>query len=86
MADRRLWLALGVVTGIGLENKDTLLLLGASLALGLILARRWDVMRSPWAWAAIAIAPGHLGAQPRLAGDAWLPAIRDGGPHRRERR
>jgi 4-amino-4-deoxy-L-arabinose transferase-like glycosyltransferase len=54
--DRRLWLALGVVTGIGLENKDTLFLLGAGLAVGLVFARRWDVVRSPWAWAAIGIA------------------------------
>ena len=54
--DRRLWLALGVTTGIGLENKDTLLFLGAGLAVGLVLTRRWDVIRSPWAWAAIGIA------------------------------
>jgi hypothetical protein len=54
--DRRLWLAVGVTAGIGLENKDTLLFLGAGLAVGLVLARRWDVVRSPWAWAAIGIA------------------------------
>jgi hypothetical protein len=54
--DQRLWLGVGVTTGIGLENKDTLLFLGAGLAVGLVLARRWDVIRSPWAWAAIAIA------------------------------
>ena len=42
--------------GIGLENKDTLLFLGAGLAVGLVLTRRWDVVRSPWAWAAIGIA------------------------------
>ena len=54
--DRRLWLAVGVVTGIGLENKDTLLFLGAGLAAGLVLTRRWDVVRSPWAWSAIGIA------------------------------
>jgi hypothetical protein len=54
--DRRLWLALGVTTGIGLENKDTLLLLGAGLAVGLVLTRRLDVIRSPWPWAAIGIA------------------------------
>ena len=54
--DRRLWLVLGVVTGIGLENKDTLLFLGAGLAAGLVVTRRWDVIRSPWAWAAIGIA------------------------------
>jgi hypothetical protein len=55
-ADRRLWLAVGLVAGIGLENKDTLLFLGAGLAAGLVLTRRWDVVRSRWAWAAIGIA------------------------------
>ena len=54
--DRRLWLAVGVAAGIGLENKDTLLLLCAGLLVGLVLARRWDVARSPWAWAAVGIA------------------------------
>lgn len=54
--DRRLWLVVGPVTGIGLENKDTLLFLGAGLAVGLLVARRWDVVRSPWAWAAVGIA------------------------------
>ena len=54
--DRRLWLAVGVATGIGFENKDTLVLLGAGLAVGLVLTRRWDVVRSPWAWTAVGIA------------------------------
>jgi 4-amino-4-deoxy-L-arabinose transferase-like glycosyltransferase len=55
-SDRRLWLAVGLVAGIGLENKDTLLFLGAGLAVGLVVVRRWDVVRSPWAWAAVGIA------------------------------
>jgi hypothetical protein len=54
--DRRLWVAVGVVAGIGLENKDTLLFLGAGLVVGLVAARRWDVVRSAWAWVAVAIA------------------------------
>jgi Dolichyl-phosphate-mannose-protein mannosyltransferase len=54
--DRRLWLAVGVTAGIGLENKDTLLFLAAGLAAGLVLTRRWDVVRCPWAWAALGIA------------------------------
>ena len=54
--DRRLWLGVGVVAGTGLEDKDTLLFLGAGLVVGLVLSRRWDVVRSPWAWAAIGIA------------------------------
>jgi 4-amino-4-deoxy-L-arabinose transferase-like glycosyltransferase len=45
--DRRLWLAVGVTAGFGLENKDTLLFLGAGLAVGLVATRRWDVVRSP---------------------------------------
>lgn len=52
----RLWLVVGLVAGIGLENKDTILLLGAGLAVGLLAARRWDVIRSPWAWASVGIA------------------------------
>jgi len=52
----RLWLAVGIATGLGLENKGTLVLLGAGLAVGLIAARRWDVVRSPWVWAAVGIA------------------------------
>ena len=54
--DQRLWLVIGLVAGIGLENKDTLLFLGAGLAVGLLVTRRWEVIRSPWAWAAIGIA------------------------------
>jgi len=54
--DRRLWLAVGVVAGIDLENKDTLLFLGVGLLVALVVTRRWDVVRSPWAWAAIGIA------------------------------
>jgi hypothetical protein len=63
-ADRRLWLVVGLVAGIGLENKDTLLFLGAGLAAGLLLTRRWDVVRSPWAWAA-----------PGIAILLWLPNL-----------
>ncbi|TAM56763.1 MAG: hypothetical protein EPN50_10115, partial [Chloroflexota bacterium] len=55
-ADPRRWLAVGAVVGVGLENKDTLLVLGAGLAVGLILARRWDVLRSRWPWIGLAIA------------------------------
>jgi Dolichyl-phosphate-mannose-protein mannosyltransferase len=54
-ADPRRWLAVGIVAGIGLENKD-LLFLGAALMVGLVIARRWDVFRSRWAWAAIGLA------------------------------
>jgi Dolichyl-phosphate-mannose-protein mannosyltransferase len=55
-ADPRLWLLVGVTVGAGLENKFILLFLGASLVGGLVLMRRWDVLRSPWAWAGLATA------------------------------
>jgi hypothetical protein len=54
--DQRLWLALGLAAGLGLENKYILAFLGAGVAVGVVLARRWDELRSRWAWAAIAIA------------------------------
>ena len=63
-ADPRLWIVLGVVAGIDLENKDIILFLAAGIAAGLLLARRWEVIRSPWAWGAVAI-----------AGIIWLPNL-----------
>jgi hypothetical protein len=55
-ADARLWLVVGLAAGLGLENKFILLFLGASLVGGLVLARRWDILRSPWAWIGLGIA------------------------------
>jgi 4-amino-4-deoxy-L-arabinose transferase-like glycosyltransferase len=46
----RLWLVVGVVVGLALLNKETILLLLGGLVLGLLLDRRWEVFRSPWLW------------------------------------
>lgn len=54
--DPRLWLVVGLVAGLALENKDTVLFLGAGLVFGLVLSRRWDIVRSLWAWAGLGIA------------------------------
>jgi 4-amino-4-deoxy-L-arabinose transferase-like glycosyltransferase len=54
--DQRLWLALGLAAGLGLQNKYIIAFLGAGLAVGVLLDRRWDILRSRWAWAAIGIA------------------------------
>jgi 4-amino-4-deoxy-L-arabinose transferase-like glycosyltransferase len=54
--DPRQWLPVGVTAGLALENKDTVLFLGAGLAVGLIACRRWDVIRCRWAWVGLAIA------------------------------
>jgi hypothetical protein len=48
--DDRWWLAFGVVAGVGLENKISVLFLGFGLVAGLVLSRRWDMMRSRWLW------------------------------------
>jgi 4-amino-4-deoxy-L-arabinose transferase-like glycosyltransferase len=55
--DERLWLAVGVVVGIGLENKQLPLLLVASLGIGLALDRKLvSTLRSPWLWGGAAAA------------------------------
>jgi 4-amino-4-deoxy-L-arabinose transferase-like glycosyltransferase len=55
--DARLWLAVGVVTGLGLWNKQLPVVLVAGLLVGMALtrpARHW--LRSPWWWGGLAIA------------------------------
>jgi len=55
--DRRLWLALGVILGIGLLNKISVLVLGTGIAVGVLLgAVRHDLRRpEPWLAAGIAL-------------------------------
>ncbi len=48
--DPRLWLVFGLVAGLGLLNKISVLTLGFGLVVGLVLSRRWDVFRSRWFW------------------------------------
>lgn len=50
------WVATGVATGIALQNKWLILMLVGSLAVGVVAARRWDLLRGPWPWIAAAIA------------------------------
>jgi hypothetical protein len=46
----RLWIWFGLSSGIGLENKYSMLIFGAGIVLGLLLTpqRRW--LASPWLW------------------------------------
>jgi 4-amino-4-deoxy-L-arabinose transferase-like glycosyltransferase len=63
--DERLWLAVGVVMGVALQNKQLPLLLVLSLVLGLALDRRLlAVLRSPWLWVGAAVAAA-----------IWLPNL-----------
>jgi len=52
----RLWLAFGLIAGLGLLNKLDVGLLGAALAVGLVLAWRVDVIWRPWLWIGLAVA------------------------------
>jgi hypothetical protein len=52
----RLWIAFGVVAGIGLENKHTMLVFGFSLAAGLLLGGEARTYRSKWIWIGAALA------------------------------
>lgn len=55
-ADRRLWLALGAVVGVGLLNKHTMVLWAVALFAGLLLTRERRHLATPWPWAGLAVA------------------------------
>jgi hypothetical protein len=46
----RLWLVFGVVAGIGLENKHSMLVFGFALTAGLLLSGEYRLFRSKWIW------------------------------------
>jgi hypothetical protein len=54
--DARQWLLVGLVVGLGLENKNLVLILVGALACGCLIDRRFDLARSPWLFAAAALA------------------------------
>ena len=54
--DRRLWLLFGVLAGIGLEGKHSLLFFGFALFVGLLVSPQRVVLREPLFWAAGAAA------------------------------
>jgi hypothetical protein len=50
------WVALGVVLGLGLLNKTSMLWFGGAVALGLVLTGHRRTLLTPWPWVAGAIA------------------------------
>jgi Dolichyl-phosphate-mannose-protein mannosyltransferase len=54
--DQRLWLWFGLLSGIGLENKYTILFFGFGVFAGLLLTRERKAFLKPWIWLAAAIA------------------------------
>jgi Dolichyl-phosphate-mannose-protein mannosyltransferase len=68
----QLWLAVGLTIGVGLEAKQTILLLLAGLAIGLVWNRQTSVLSSRWFWVGVAVAVA--GWAPNLlweASHAW---------------
>ena len=54
----RLWLVFGVVAGIGLENKHSMLVFGFALTAGLLLSGEYRLFRSKWIWLGALVALG----------------------------
>jgi len=54
--NQRLWLWFGILAGVGLENKYSMLIFGAGIVLGLLLTPQRRSLASPWLWIAGAIA------------------------------
>ena len=52
----KLWLWFGVLAGLGLENKHSMLIFGFALAAGLLFTRERRWLLSPWLWAGGGIA------------------------------
>ena len=55
-ASPALWLVFGVVAGIGLENKHSMLVFGFALAAGLLVSGEGRFFRAKWIWIAALIA------------------------------
>lgn len=55
-SDPRYWVAIGVLTGLGLENKYSMLLPLAGLLLGLLCSRQRFLLRSRWLWVGVVVA------------------------------
>ncbi|HEX6350353.1 MAG TPA: glycosyltransferase family 39 protein [Candidatus Dormibacteraeota bacterium] len=54
--DHRIWPVLGVAFGLGLETKYQISMLGAGVAVGLLLTRERRQLLTPWPWLGLGIA------------------------------
>jgi hypothetical protein len=60
----KLWLLMGAIIGLGLENKHSMAFFGAALAAGLLLTSQRKLLHSPWPWLGVLVA--FLFALPNL--------------------
>ncbi|HYL78662.1 MAG TPA: glycosyltransferase family 39 protein [Bryobacteraceae bacterium] len=49
--NRKLWIWFGLLAGLGLETKHSMLIFGAGLIVGLLLTPERRLLRTPWLWA-----------------------------------
>ena len=54
--NQRLWIWFGILAGLGIENKYSMLIFGAGIVLGLLLTPQRRLLGSPWIWIGGAIA------------------------------
>ena len=54
--DQKLWIWIGVLAGLGLENKYSMLIFGAGIVIGMLLTPQRRLFLSPWPWIGGAIA------------------------------
>jgi hypothetical protein len=54
--DERLWLWFGLIAGIGILNKHSMLIFGLAFCLALLVSGKRALFRTPWIWAAAFIA------------------------------
>jgi hypothetical protein len=67
-SNERLWLWVGLTVGVGLEAKQTVLLLLGGLAIGFLMNRQAAVFKSGWLWGGVVLAV--LGWAPNLLWEA----------------
>lgn len=56
IGNERLWLGIGVLAGMGLLNKHSMLIFGFGLAAGIVLTPQRRMLRSKWMWIGLSIA------------------------------
>ncbi len=54
--NQKLWIWIGLLIGLGLENKYSMLIFAAGIVIGLLLTPERRVFREPWIWSAGAVA------------------------------
>jgi hypothetical protein len=64
----RLWMAFGLISGVGLENKHTMALFGFAVVAGLLLTEQRSALRTKWLWIGGLIALGLI--MPNLVWEA----------------